>query len=402
MTHQSWFFPETMRALSDNITALAERLNGPTRNEGRTFIRDRLPNPQEPIPAVAERQTLQPSFPAAEQIGKPTCLAITQRAAENTAVAEETKKKKETAVEWIKNPKAFAWASEKDSTCPSIPGDEIDPALAPMSDESDGAFETRLSQRRAPASTYDGEIAPTKKSSKWNAEPEVGNFGLFFGNWGKRSPLACKTEQKQRNEKSDKQILKNPGQIVVLCEATQEVEDLLKESRSRGDPTAEEGTLDARDEHDHYVIRGREDTSVLIAARKDVTTGIHLCHWEILEHPYRDNGKDQIARTRIMIARVSFKQNIGHMGMNIVVAGVHGHYRVMKCEWAQAIKRAWDTLADKLRSHGAQMMAGDFNMSNTQVVVEMRKRGLICDCIAWYPWNHATLRTHGQALGLDS
>ena len=48
------------------------------------------------------------------------------------------------------------------------------------------------------------------------------------------------------------------------------------------------------------------------------------------------------------------------------------------------------------------MMAGDFNMSLTQVVVELGKRGLKCDCIAWYPWIHATKRVHRQPLGLDS
>ena len=47
-------------------------------------------------------------------------------------------------------------------------------------------------------------------------------------------------------------------------------------------------------------------------------------------------------------------------------------------------------------------MGGDFNMSFTQVIVELRKRGIVCDCIAWYPWMHADIRTHEQALGLDS
>ena len=103
-----------------------------------------------------------------------------------------------------------------------------------------------------------------------------------------------------------------------------------------------------------------------------------------------------------MIAKVTFKQNIGHMGQEIVVAGVHGHNRMMKYEWPQALRAALDSLAAKIRSHGVTMMAGDFNMSFTQVVVELRKRGLVCDCIAWYPWMHATTRTHGQALGLDS
>ena len=41
-------------------------------------------------------------------------------------------------------------------------------------------------------------------------------------------------------------------------------------------------------------------------------------------------------------------------------------------------------------------------MSLTQVPVELRNRGIKCDCIAWYPWRHETQRKHEQALGLDS
>ena len=188
--------------------------------------------------------------------------------------------------------------------------------------------------------------------------------------------------------------------IVVLAEATQEIEDLLRECRSRGDPTAT--GLDKRDEHEHYVIRGQETTSVLIAARKDSTTGIHLLDWYIQDYPYREKGKPKEARSRVLIATVNFKQNIGHMGRDIVVAGVHGNYRTMKREWPQAHNTFWNSLAAKIRSHGVNIMAGDFNMCFTQVVVELHKRGLVCDCIAWYPWMHATLRTQGQALGLDS
>ena len=166
----------------------------------------------------------------------------------------------------------------------------------------------------------------------------------------------------------------------MLCEASKEIEDLLKNNRSRGEPEAEPGTLDARDEFEHYVLRGNEEESVLIAARKDTATCLELLHWEIIKRPYTEKGKKKTSRTRIMIAKVTFKQNIGHMGKEIVVAGVHGHNRMMKYEFGQqAMGAFWESLAAKIRSHGVTMMAGDLNMSLTQVVVEMRKRGLVWD-----------------------
>ena len=91
------------------------------------------------------------------------------------------------------------------------------------------------------------------------------------------------------------------------------------------------------------------------------------------------------------------------MGKELVFTGVHGNYRLMKYEFGtQLLIQFWDNLADILRSHGTHIMGGDFNMSFTQVIVELRRRGITCDCIAWYPWMHGEYRTHGQALGIDS
>ena len=47
-------------------------------------------------------------------------------------------------------------------------------------------------------------------------------------------------------------------------------------------------------------------------------------------------------------------------------------------------------------------MAGDFNMSITNVIPKLRSHGIQCDCIAWYPWVHKTKRCCGQPLGFDS
>jgi hypothetical protein len=103
-----------------------------------------------------------------------------------------------------------------------------------------------------------------------------------------------------------------------------------------------------------------------------------------------------------LVCRVGLKQNVGHLGKTLVVCGVHGHNRTMKFEWPQALQAFWDRLAARIKTHGIQFLAGDFNMSVTEVVKQLRSRGIQSDCIAWYPWQHMTSELHGQKLGFDS
>ena len=103
-----------------------------------------------------------------------------------------------------------------------------------------------------------------------------------------------------------------------------------------------------------------------------------------------------------MICKVGFKQNVGHLGKEIVVCVVHGHNRTMKMEWPTVLEEFWDRLARKLNQHGVRFLAGDFNMALTQVVRRLRSRGVRICCCAWYPWRRATISTHNQYLGLDS
>ncbi len=84
------------------------------------------------------------------------------------------------------------------------------------------------------------------------------------------------------------------------------------------------------------------------------------------------------------------------------MAGAHGHSETMKCHWPAVLQEFWNRLAIKCRKFGIRFLAGDFNMSFTEVTKQLRSRGIECDCIAWYPWIHATQRVHDQSLGLDS
>ena len=127
---------------------------------------------------------------------------------------------------------------------------------------------------------------------------------------------------------------------------------------------------------------------------------------------YKQNGTPKMAKTRIQVCRVSFKQNIGHLGKDVVVAGVHGHFYTMKIKWPEQWSDFWDRLVELVKRLGIHFLAGDFNMSLTEVPKQLRSRGITCDCVAWYPWkgdgaqtcNNAEISalSRGQPLGFDS
>ena len=113
----------------------------------------------------------------------------------------------------------------------------------------------------------------------------------------------------------------------------------------------------------------------------------------------------------MLVCRVGFKQNIGHLGKEFVVCGALGHNRAMKMEWPAAWTAFWDRLAQYVQYFGIKFLAGDFNMSFTEVPKQLRSRGILCDCVAWYPWQRnkgpcgmetAVVGLSEQRLGFDS
>ena len=267
--------------------------------------------------------------------------------------------------------------------------------------------------RYGPQNQVQGEDPRThKRSARFNDVNEVGNFGLFFGNWGMRGTVASSNDQKRQRAIHDRQILKCPGQVIILCEASDEVAKMLakapdeasEEPQSRTDDWQASEQLDKRVTHQHFVLRGSEESAVLIAARTDVCLGMQLLDWEVHEdHDYPgQRGKNCTARTKTMVAQIDFKQNIGHLGTRIVFLGLHGHFKTMNRTWEHVLDHMWDELARRIKTYDVKFVAGDFNMSFTDVVKQMRMRGVVCDCVAWYPWVHETDCTNDQPLGFDS
>ena len=83
-----------------------------------------------------------------------------------------------------------------------------------------------------------------------------------------------------------------------------------------------------------------------------------------------------------MVCAFLYKQNLGHIGTRLVVMGVHGHCRTMKREKPQVLDKFWYQFAAQILEFGVHILTGDFNMSFTQVTIELRKRGVLVTCAA--------------------
>ena len=188
-------------------------------------------------------------------------------------------------------------ADELGSVFSSAVGDTVASSSAADIDEDPIATAARRQERVAPTPQMHGD--PTRSrgaSSRWNKEPEVGNFGLHFGNWGCRG-RQTDAVSKRRQKTHDDQIMKSPAQVIVLCEATEYVADMLREPAVAG----VEGSqgLEGRNTFECFVVKGKEqaDTSVLIAARKDNCDCLEYLDYEVFnDHNYIKDGKNTQTR----------------------------------------------------------------------------------------------------------
>ena len=185
-------------------------------------------------------------------------------------------------------------AVPESEACSSVAGDTIASSDAERGESSTAAAERRA-QLRAPLSPTQGDPNRRKQSSRYNSDWEVGNFGLFFGNWGKRAALKD-TTKRARRARHDVQILKCSGQVIILAEANAATEELLK----FGDPPAAvagspvTSRLDKRETREHWVVRGNEESAILIAARKDNTSSLECLRYVVHDdHPYKANKKTE-------------------------------------------------------------------------------------------------------------
>ena len=265
-----------------------------------------------------------------------------------------------------------------------------------------------------------------RPSAKQNEEPEAGNFGIYQANFGtrpsdhggKRMTAKKKRERLERQANMDTQITKNPCQVVILQEATAAVAKMLEEPSVGEDPTAVGTKLDKRTQREHFVVRAPEQTekdppTVLIAARREFCKNLETLEWWLNpDHTYTETKKNKttgervsvtkMARSRCLICTITFKQGMGFIGQQLVVANVHLHRDTANLKWPDALKKWIQGLADRIKRYNVQILSGDFNMSLTKMRAMLWEHDIKCDCIAWYPWIHKEETTLGSALGLDS
>ena len=179
-----------------------------------------------------------------------------------------------------------------DTPCVSVAGDSIASSSGAESD-TESVIMRRTARTAPKQERVQGDPDRSRgQSSRLNKEPEVGNFGFYLGNWGCRGTVADTTEKVLRRDTQDRQVLKCPAQVIVLCEATVVVEEMLQKAAVAGNP--DRNDLEGRSTCEHFVVRGSEkDQAVLIAARTDTTKFLQHLDYEVFhDHPYREKGKN--------------------------------------------------------------------------------------------------------------
>ena len=160
-----------------------------------------------------------------------------------------------------------------------------------------------------------------------------------------------------------------------------------------------------REYYEHHVVMSNEPkNAILMAARKNVceeVKEVHTASW--VDGTWRVLGKTKTATTRVMICKFKWKQSIGHLGNELTVMGVHGHYRTMNMLFPVKVSSEWwINIHALIVEHEVNFLVGDWNMSLPQVVPRLTRLGLRVDLCAWYPWLHETKEKCGYYFGMDS
>ena len=250
-------------------------------------------------------------------------------------------------------------------------------------------------------------------ASSRDTEPNVarhdyanaGQTSIYFGNWGIRSMHPKTSAQRGVHDNNVAQILKNPCHILTLAEANAatsadlEMGHKPQSRRNTGHPFDDRTVPEDR----YYVFRGDDENDVLIACRRSVASDLLLLQHDCnLSTEIKDHKKWKEVKTRVMMCEIHFKQSVQCIGKSLGVAVVHLHYAIAKMTNNERIyARFWDNLAADLKKNNITFMSGDFNMSLTRVLPELRSRGVLADLCAWYPYI-ANNAADDQKFHLDS
>jgi hypothetical protein len=174
-------------------------------------------------------------------------------------------------------------------------GDTVGPeSEADFEQGNVSAVAARRTTMAQPKNRVVGDLRRRNEPAERNQRFDVGNFGMFVGNWGERSG-----RQKKATVLHDCQIKGSPGEIIVLLEANEAVKDLLEEEAQYVNTEAEEvqqvqrvmprsrlagekapvGNVSAREWYKHLTQISKDPKgSILMAARANVCEAVECVH----------------------------------------------------------------------------------------------------------------------------
>jgi hypothetical protein len=227
-----------------------------------------------------------------------------------------------------------------------------------------------------------GAIVPVLAPQSRDDGHNVGNMGWLFANWGN-----CPHNLQMRFH-INTAMKKNPAMVIGLAECGREVEENLRSRGYEGDPSAPKHSLESRKGYEYLTLRGDEASSVLVGLRTEIGNSLELLFWKRLYHgQYRTSNRGHgRAYSRLLIAKVDTDQTIGFLGSSHNLLCMHLHFHLANHKWPKKLEEFWPWFYGLTVKYGVKVLMGDFNMSMWLIIPELRRRGLIIDLAAWYPW----------------
>ena len=132
--------------------------------------------------------------------------------------------------------------------------------------------------------------------------------------------------------------------------------------------------------------------SVLVGVRTTIADRVEALNFTRKEEgTYTSKGPSKTkmrAYTRLLVAKISLKHNVGFIGKELRVAVCHLHFQVANNNQGFRKKnqefRPW--LAAEIKQYGVHVRMGDFNMALFRVVPELRSHGIEAILVSWFPW----------------
>ena len=150
----------------------------------------------------------------------------------------------------------------------------------------------------------------------------------------------------------------NPCHIIILCEATEMTKRVLmepptfinEEPRGLKDPAPSEHVKN-RITYQYYAILGTDTSGdILMAARVNNCETIELLEAALwVDSIKKERGKMKEQHTKAMVCKFIWRQNVGHVGKQLRLCGVHGYHHTMARRGTEEeFNEWWDRLAEMI------------------------------------------------------